>query len=196
MPDPPPVIESWLSSSPPAQSYRRATATLIFAVAVVACVESKPEPSSGKREDSLAAPAGQPPQTSSPAAAPIDSTGAGSFVWTLSALELRLRERGMEPVALGEVRQPFIGGPGMRYGISGGEVQAFVYADAGAVARDTDQLDTIRVSPPTMTISWVMPPKLVVSNNLVLIVLTRDAALRERVSAAVKVARPTHRPGY
>lgn len=67
-----------------------------------------------------------------------------------------------------------------------GELQAYVYADAGALSRDVDVLDTVRVAPPTMMIEWRMPPSLIVSNNLALILLTRDPELRKQITGAVR----------
>jgi hypothetical protein len=121
-----------------------------------------------------------------PAVPLSDTVGSGSINWTLSDLQRRLSGVGLEPVAAGEVRQPFMGGPGMRYEVDGGELQAYIYADAGAVARDTDRLDPATVSPPTMMISWKMPPTLIVSNNLALILLTSDPQLRKKIRDAVK----------
>ena len=121
-----------------------------------------------------------------PAVPLSDTVGSGSINWTLSDLQSRLNRAGFKPVAAGEVRQPFMGGPGMRYEIDGGELQAYIYADAGAVARDTDRLDPATVSPPTMMIDWKMPPTLIVSNNLALILLTNDPQLRKKVRDAVK----------
>ncbi|MEO7503227.1 MAG: hypothetical protein ABIW94_11370 [Gemmatimonadaceae bacterium] len=67
----------------------------------------------------------------------------------------------------------------------------YIYGDAGALARDTDRLDTVGAAPPNMTVSWIMPPSLVVANNLALILLTREDELRQRVRRAFK---PTKLP--
>lgn len=120
-----------------------------------------------------------------PARPPSDTVGSGSVNWSLPALHKTLCNLGLNPVVQGEVRQPFMGEPGIRYKLNGGELQAYIYADAGAVARDTDQLDTATVSPPTMMIHWRTPPTLIISNNLVLILLTNDPELRETIRAAV-----------
>jgi hypothetical protein len=74
----------------------------------------------------------------------------------------------------------------MRFTLPGGELQAYVNADAGALSRDIDVLDTVRVSPPTMMINWRLPPALIVSNNLALILLTRDPHLRKTITEAVR----------
>lgn len=129
---------------------------------------------------------GETATVATPGLPPNDTTGSGSINWTLADLHRRLRAVGLDAVAAGEVRQPFMGGPGMRFKLEGGELQAYIYADAGALARDTDRLDTATVSPPTMMISWVMPPTLIVSNNLALILLTRDLQLRKKIRDAVR----------
>jgi hypothetical protein len=116
---------------------------------------------------------------------PRDTVGSGSVNWSLPALHTTLCNLGLNPVVEGEVRQQFMGEPGVRYKLNGGELQAYIYADAGAVARDTDQLDTATVSPRTMMIHWRMRPALIISNNLVLILLTNDPELRDTIRAAV-----------
>lgn len=129
---------------------------------------------------------GEAVAVATPGLPPADTAGSGSINWTLADLHHRLRAVGLDAVAAGEVRQPFMGGPGMRYNLERGELQAYIYADAGALARDTDRLDTATVSPPTMMISWMMPPTLIVSNNLALILLTNDLQLRKKIRDAVR----------
>ena len=123
-------------------------------------------------------------------AAPIvplrDTAGSGAINWTLGDLQKRMRGVQLEAMAAGEVRQPFLSTLGMRFHLPGGELQAYVYADAGALSRDTDVLDTVTVSPPTMMIDWKLPPTLIVSNNLALILLTSDPKLRKKVREAVR----------
>jgi hypothetical protein len=114
--------------------------------------------------------------------------GASRLQWTLPNLEEALRKKGLNPVRGGPVKQPFLGGEGVSYKIGPAELQIYLYADAGAVARDTDPLDTTRVAPPTMQVSWRMPPTLIVDNNMVGILLTRDEALRRRIRAAIKTS--------
>jgi len=113
--------------------------------------------------------------------------GASRLQWTPANLEEALRKNGLNPVGGGPVRQPFLGGQGILYRIGSAELQVYFYADAGAVARDTDPLDTTRVAPRTMQVSWRMPPTLIVDNNMAAILLTRDDALR-KITAAIKKA--------
>ena len=124
--------------------------------------------------------------TEAPFAPMRDTAGTGSINWTLVDLEKRMRGAGVEAIAAGEVRQPFLRAPGMSFQLQGGELQAYIYGDAGALSRDTDVLDSVTVSPPTMMIDWKLPPTLIVSNNLALILLTRDPKVRKRVREAVR----------
>lgn len=123
-------------------------------------------------------------------AAPIvplrDTSGSGAINWSVGDLQKRMRDVGIDALPAGDVRQPFLGAPGMRFTMQDGELQAYVYADAGALSRDIDVLDTVTVSPPTMMIEWRLPPTLIVSNNLALILLTRDAQLRKNITEAFR----------
>jgi hypothetical protein len=112
--------------------------------------------------------------------------GASRLQWTPANLEEGLRKSGLNPVKRGAVKQPFLGAEGILYQIGSAELQVYFYADAGAVARDTDPLDTTRVAPPTMQVSWRMPPALIVDNNMAAILLTRDDALRRKIKTAIK----------
>lgn len=112
--------------------------------------------------------------------------GAGRLNWSLSDLEMALRRAGVNAVRNGPIRQPFMGPTGMSFRLPGGELQAYLYADAVALGRDTDKLDTTSVSPPGMKINWVMPASLITENNLALFLLTRDARLKERITRTIE----------
>lgn len=131
------------------------------------------------------------PSTSGP---PLDTIGSGSVNWTLRGIQAVLTDLGLEPADAGEARHPFMSASGKRFMIDGGEIQAYVYADAGAVGRDTDDLDRATLSPPGATVDWPVPPTLIVSNNLALILLTRDTTLRTRIQRAVKPDLTRHDP--
>ena len=127
-----------------------------------------------------------PPPPAATVAHPKDTAaGASRPQWTLANLEQVLRKNGMNPVREGAVRQPFMGGEGVLYRVGPAELQVYLYADAGAVARDTDPLDTARVAPPNMQVSWRMPPTLIVDNNMAAILLTSDDALRRQIRAVI-----------
>jgi hypothetical protein len=118
--------------------------------------------------------------------------GAGRLQWTLADVEETLNRIGVKPVRLGSVKQPFLGPVGTVYRVSTGELQVYIYGDAGAVGRDTDKLDTANVAPPTMKISWIMLPSLITENNLALILLTRDAHLRRQITEAIRAKASLH----
>ena len=127
------------------------------------------------------------PPSASTTARPKDTVGSYLHpTWTPADLEKILRDGGITLVTAGQVKQPFLGPAGVRYQIGASELQAYIYGDAVALARDTDPLDTTRVAPPTMMISWRLPPTLIIDNNLAIILLTKDDKLRARVRAAVK----------
>ncbi len=118
---------------------------------------------------------------------PPDSVrGARQLQFTQAGVKERLTAVGLNPVDAGVVRQQFLGPVGRTYRITGGEIQAYIYGDANALARDADKLDTVRVAPPTMMVKWTMPPTLIVANNLAAILLTRDKELRVRLRNALK----------
>ena len=129
----------------------------------------------------------EPPNPPAVATRPRDTVaGASRLQWTLTNLEQALRKNGLNPIRGGSVRQPFLGGEGVLYQMGPADLQVYLYADAGAVARDTDPLDTTRVAPPTMQISWRMPPTLIVDNNMAAILLTQDAGLRRKIRTAIE----------
>lgn len=117
---------------------------------------------------------------------PHDTAAAQHVTWTPGQVDTVLRRLELNPsreTAL--VRQPFLSVPGTVYRVPDGEVQTYIYGDQTTRARDTDRLDPVKVSPPTMMVSWRLPPTLIVDNNLAVIVLTRDARLRQRLRDAL-----------
>jgi hypothetical protein len=54
------------------------------------------------------------------------------------------------------------------------------------------RLDTGRVAPPTMMVSWIAKPHLIVDNNLVAIVLTNNEELASRVRRALSASEISH----
>lgn len=118
----------------------------------------------------------------------IDGMSCGHCVraWTLDRVEASLRNAGLTPTRLPEpVRQPFMNVPATVLTLDGAELQVYVYGDDGVASRDVAGLDTARVSPPTAMITWRMPASLIARGNLVVIVLTRDEALRRRIAATL-----------
>ena len=128
---------------------------------------------------------------------PHDTAAVHAVTWDVAKVEASLRDAGLAAAeASGVVRQPFMAVPGALLRLvpsaangasasSRGEVQAFVYGDQVARARDTDRLDPVRVAPPAMMVSWRATPELIVDNNRAVIVLASDASIRERVRRAI-----------
>ena len=71
------------------------------------------------------------------------------------------------------------------------ELQVFIYRNAEARTNDTHRLNPNHVEPPNMRIAWTMPPTLITSSNLAVILLTHDNVIRDRVQHALATA-PRH----
>ena len=122
-----------------------------------------------------------------------DTIAAHAVTWDVASVEQQLQAAGLAPTGQREVvRQPFLSVPGVVMRLPSAEVQAYVYADAGAVARDARAIDTTRVAPPTMMIAWRMRPHLVTDNNLLAIVLTDDERLAARIRPALRASKEQH----
>ncbi len=120
-------------------------------------------------------------------AAPADTVAAVPYRWDLDAVRSALQTAGLAAKGLGPVTQPFMSVGGTVFQIGEAELQVFIYGDVGAVMRDVISLDTVRVSPPTMMISWRAKPSLLTTNNLAAIIVTNDEALRRRIRNALTV---------
>lgn len=128
-----------------------------------------------------------------PAAGRADTVAAHAVTWDVASVEQQLRAAGLAPTGQREVvRQPFLSVPGVVFRLPGADVQAYVYADAGAVARDAAPIDTVRVAPPTMMIAWRTRPHLLTDNNLLAIVLTDDERLAGRIRSALAASKNPH----
>lgn len=92
------------------------------------------------------------------------------------------------------VRHDFLSVPGVVYENSRVELQVFVYASAEARERDTRQLDSATVSPPTQRIVWRWPATLVTSSNLAAIILSLNERSVERIALALGAGLPAPPP--
>lgn len=107
--------------------------------------------------------------------------------WTADTVRVALEESGLGPAqVLGTIHQPFMRAPAMVIAVPGATLQVFIYGDAAARGRDTDRLDTVRVAPPNTMVTWKEPASLLMNNNLAVVVLTRDAAVRHRIRDALE----------
>ena len=112
---------------------------------------------------------------------PKDSVSAHAPTWSVDLVLGALRSAKLPPQVRGPVSERFLGAPGTLIEIPGAELEVFIYGDAIAAARDIDRLDTLAVSPRGAKLVWRKPPAIVTSNNLVVIVLTADPAVRAHV---------------
>jgi hypothetical protein len=104
---------------------------------------------------------------------------------TLTDVRTRLQSAGLEPKAGGQVEQSFLSVPGTLLHFPEAELQIYIYPDPIFRAGDTATLDPLKVAPPTMRVTWMMPASLVTVGNVAVIVLTRDEALRARIRTAL-----------
>ena len=134
----------------------------------------------GKSPDSLRASAG----------AEHVGVAADAVNWDAQTVAGHLTGYGLAAQAVGDVARPMFRVRGQRFRVDGGRavVEAYFYGDASAVALDNDQLDTIKVMPKGGTMRWEMPARLIVDNNMAVVVLTEDADLRKRIAAALRSA--------
>lgn len=168
---------------------------LMYVVAAAALVSCRESPDRG-HDDTIEVAAGAvdtqrvplPPQPDTGETATLDTVAATPIQWTVDTVRNAIMRAVRSPVSVsGSVRQPFMSQEGTILRSDRATVQVFIYGDAGARGRDTDRLDTARVAPPEMMVTWREPPTLVVNNNLAAIVLTRDATLRHRIRDALSL---------
>ena len=120
------------------------------------------------------------------AGAPVDTVSPYEGMWDLATVRGHLARAGITTTEEGEIRQPFMGARGTRLRGDRGELQVFIYADAGARARDTDRLDSNALVLPGGAGSDRGPAAVVTANNLAVIVVGRDSALLESVSGVLR----------
>ena len=116
---------------------------------------------------------------------PADTVHAFEGTWDLASVAERLEGEGLTPRPAGGVQQPFMGVPGTRFLVDGGEVQVFLYADVAARARDTDPVDSGEVQLPHTDGAT---PTMITSNNVAALLLARSPAVRDRVRHALQLS--------
>lgn len=168
----------------------RPSVVAVFALAAGCSGSTKKQP------DPLPAAAAPAPAI---AAAPNATTDAKGCVhdgrWRACGLVDRLEKSGLVVKALPDTaRYDFLSIPGVRYTLGRGEAQAFFYPDSAALAKDFGALDTVRVTPKGTTRHWDVPATLVRSGNLLVLVLTGNEHLVERVQLAVEAGAPQPEP--
>lgn len=121
--------------------------------------------------------------------ASIDTVDLYEGVWDLATIRGHLSRAGIMTTVHGEVRQPFMGARGTRLRGENGELQVFIYADAGARARDTDRLDSNALVLPAEPGTAQRRASVVTANNLAVLIVAEDTALAQSVSGVLKSRR-------
>ncbi len=111
---------------------------------------------------------------------PRDTVSMYPLTWTVDIVLERLVSAGLSPRLGGAVKEKFMSLPGTRVSIPGAELEVFVYGSATMAAQDIDRFYKL-MRMPDGALMWKKPPALVTANNMVILVLTDDTALRERV---------------
>jgi hypothetical protein len=159
---------------------RVAAASAALIVMQIACGRD----SNDRRADTVASDArgkSFPVANPMPSAVPArDSVSLFPVTWTVDFLLERLASAGLSPTLAGPVQQKHMAVPGTRVLIPGAELEVYIYGDANATAPDIDRFYKL-MRMPDGALMWKKPPALVTANNMVIVVLTADAALRERV---------------
>jgi hypothetical protein len=112
--------------------------------------------------------------------------------WALCNLEKRLEQSGFVVKRVsGEAprRAGFSVAPAV-YTLGRGRLEAFVYPDEAALAKDMASMDTLTASPRGKPGSWEMPPTLVRSVNLAAVFLTDSPVQAERLTLAITAGAP------
>ncbi|CAN5197566.1 hypothetical protein BH09GEM1_BH09GEM1_40160 [soil metagenome] len=122
-----------------------------------------------------------------------DSVSLFPVTWTVDFLLERLASAGLSPTLAGPVQQRHMAVPGTRVLIPGAELEVYLYGDANATAPDIDRFDRL-MRMPDGALMWKKPPALVTANNMVIVVMTTDAALRERVRKTLHLSRTPEPP--
>lgn len=140
--------------------------------------------SQDRRADTVASdPKGKPMPVANPVLSAVparDSVSAHPVTWTVDFVLERLSSAGLSPKLAGPVQRKHMAVPGTRVFIPGAELEVYLYGDANATAQDIDRFDRL-MRMPDGALMWEKPPALVTANNMVIVVLTADASIRERV---------------
>lgn len=142
-------------------------------VAVAGCDRVKDDQTQGEATVAIAEGAVLPV----PEGTAVDTVAPFAGVWDVTTLQGHLERRGVVTSDMGAIRHPALAPPGVRLRSAAGDLQVFVYADAGARARDIAALDTLalRSAPNGERLS------LVAGDNVAVLVAPHDTSLRQAV---------------
>ena len=117
--------------------------------------------------------------------APMDTVTPYAGLWDVRMVQGHLARQGVETTQLGEVRNSLLSPPGTRLKAESGEVQVFIYADAGARGLDADSAKLAELQ----TLPGFQQASLVTADNVAILVIGEDSALRESVRDVVQKRR-------
>ena len=116
-----------------------------------------------------------------------DSVSAEPVNWTVDLVMTRLKSGGLDAKLLQPVTAKHMSAPGARVQVPGAELEIYLYGDANATAQDIDRFDRL-MRMPDGALMWEKPPALVTANNMVILIVTSDPAVRERVRRALNLS--------
>jgi hypothetical protein len=155
-------------------------AVLAFAALALSLAACGGEEGSGSRQgaSSGAAAAGESGGgANSPSAAVAESAAVAHDVWNKAEVVRRLEEAGLVVTDSGKkAHNPSLKLEGEELGVSGGQLEIYVYSDDDAREQDAAGLDTTRKGLPS-----IYDPKYIISGNLIAILHTPKDRLAERV---------------
>lgn len=175
----------------------------LVSTALIACGGGSKLPA-GDSATSVPGNAASPSPVATPsAAAPNDSVHGTVDVkgclhdgrWRACGFVDRLERSGLVVGAARDtVRHDFLSVPGIRYELGRGAAEAYFYDDTTRLTRDIAGLDTQRVAPRGGYQHWDVPASFVRSQNLIVLVLSANEHLVERVQLAVEAGAPQPEP--
>jgi hypothetical protein len=106
-----------------------------------------------------------------------ENAAVGRDLWNKAEVVRRLEEAGLVVTDSGKkARNPALKAEGEELGVSGGQLEIYIYPDDAARERDAAGLDTTRKGLPS-----IYDPKYIVSGNMIAILHTPKDRLAERV---------------
>ena len=112
--------------------------------------------------------------------------------WEACTMERRLKQAGFVLKRLDEkpgTRAGFSVKP-IAYSLGSSRLEAFIYDDEKALARDMALIDTVTVAPRGSPPAWESTPMLIRSGNLAVVLLTQNPRQAERVMLAITAGAP------
>jgi hypothetical protein len=111
--------------------------------------------------------------------------------WRECSVEKRLTDAGYVPINKGVAPSGIFPVQGTTYAL--GQAQAYVYVFASAKERQAAAaaIDTASVSRPGAASPWSSPPTFIASNNLIVVLVSDNGRLVERVQNAIRAGLPS-----